>query len=145
MSLSSEAPGGRKAGPLAGFPREDLQTFGGSRAGSRHGKALQASGEAAGKIRMCFGGRLCRDKGTVGSQTRPDLSCHSSTLKLWLLLSQSCPWGLFCHWSSSKPLGSVVISAAVLFDNSKKTLFLAKKAAPRAGLALVRGALSLLS
>lgn len=57
MSLSSEAPSGRKASPLAGFPRKDLQTLAGSRAGSTHRKALQASGEAAGKIRMCFGGK----------------------------------------------------------------------------------------
>lgn len=47
MSLPSLAPDGRKASPLAGFPRKDLQIL----AGSARGKALQAGGEAAGEIR----------------------------------------------------------------------------------------------
>lgn len=63
MSLSSQAPTGRKASPLMGFQR-DLQIFVGRRVGSAHGKALQAGEESAGKIRTgcVLGGKLCRDK-----------------------------------------------------------------------------------
>lgn len=52
--------------------QRDLQIFVGSRAGSTHGKALQAGGESAGKIRTgcVLRGRLCRHKGikALGSE-----------------------------------------------------------------------------
>lgn len=71
MSLSSQAHSGRKASPLMGFQR-DLQIFVGSRAGSAHGKAPQAGGESAGKIRTgcVLEGRLCRDEGIEAVESK---------------------------------------------------------------------------
>lgn len=85
MSLSSQAPSGRKASPLMGFQR-DLQIFGGS---SALRKAPQAGGESSSKIRTrcVLGGRLCRDKGikAVGSEMGSDLPLLQLS-KLWLFL-----------------------------------------------------------
>lgn len=121
MSLSSQAPYGRKASPLEGFPRKDLQILAGSGADSTCGKAQQASGEAAGDIRTgrVLSGRLCRDKGTeaVGSETQPDLSANAALQALVApslsfvpgvssVTSQpSSPWGAL----SSPPLFSWII------------------------------------
>lgn len=86
MCLSSQAPDGRKASPLAGFPRKDLQIL----AGSTRGKAPQAGGEAAGDIRTgrVLGGRLCRDKGSEDLCQRSDdqISLLPQLSELWLLL-----------------------------------------------------------
>lgn len=122
MSLTSQAPTGRKASPLMGLQR-DLQISVGSRAGSALGKALQAGGESAGKIRIecVLGGRLCRDK-LWGQKCDQIFHCCSSPSSGYFFF-QSCPWGFCCHQSTSKSLGSVVISNTVLLDNSQQTLF----------------------
>lgn len=122
MSLSSQPPTGRKASPLMGFQR-DLQIFVGSRAGSAHGKALQAGEESAGKIRTgcVLGGKLCRDK-LWGQKCDQIFHCCSSPSSSCSFF-QSCPWGFCCHQSTSKSLGNVVISNTVLLNNSQQTLF----------------------
>lgn len=94
MSLSSQAPDGRRASPLEGFPRKDLQILAGRGAGSARGKAPQAVGEAAGgEIRTgcVLGGRLCRHKGTEaeGSDARPDLSA-AAALRALVAPSLNC-------------------------------------------------------
>lgn len=126
LSLSSQAPDGRKASPLAGFPRKDLQIL----AGSARGKAPQAGREAAGKIRTghVLGGRLCSNKGIEAwGQKHNQISPQRSSLSSGCSFSRLCPQDLFCHQSASKSLGSVVISTAVFLDNSQKTLFWVKK------------------
>lgn len=120
MSPSSQAPSGRKANPLMGFQR-DLQIVVGSRAGSAHGKASQAGGESA-KDRMCFwGGDFAEISCGVRNVIRSSIA---AALQALVVPSFShVPWGFCCHQSTSKSLGSVVISNTVLLDNSQQTLF----------------------